>query len=701
LPQGGFTHREKPVLTPSFQRLVALCCGAVLLAGSAARAAVERVEILSRKPCGEICGRAPGTPPYEELRGRATIALDPNAVANARVTDLKLAPRDARGRVVFTTDFFVRRPVQPHADSTLLYDVNNRGEPIADAFDWAQAPSGGSFINISFLARHGFTVVSSAWAWDVTPGKGDGERLVFQPPIASDHGKTITGPVANEFVVEASAPEADFVGIKGRAYPWARADDPAAVLTARRRPEDPRVPLSRSAWHVLPAAEGAAPTRIALDGGFKPGVIYELTYLARDPYVVAAGPIAIRDLLSYLRSHPLEGAPAPRRVLLFGDSQTGRLIQQMLYEGFDLDEQGRLAFDGALAVVGGAGRGSFNTRFGYPTRAASLVLDRSYPTDIFPFATGPTRDLVSGATASMYDRAHAADGSAPKLFIVNKSTEFWGRAASLIQTTPDGAADAPQDPNARLYLLAGLQHFAGGQPERAPLTSCTVPTLELPYLRAMLVNLDDWVRAGTSPPPSADPGVANGQLVTLADYGRLFPKGVGLTPPSIVYVPQRMDFGPRYAGTGVIDKVPPTAGAPYAVRVPRPDADGSDVGGVRPVELRAPLGTFTGWNQMSDATGFGWALDRFQGSFAPFARTEAERRAAGDPRPSLEARYPTREAFVAAARKAAAEAVADRTLLAEDVDGVVGAQAGMYDRVMALTPGEQSCKYLWPPHAQT
>jgi hypothetical protein len=666
----------------------------ILLTGGVARAAVERVEILSRKPCAAACGSAPGAEPYEELRGRATFALDPDAPSNARITDLKNAPRDARGRVVFSTDFVVLRPL--HAtDSTLLYDVNNRGNPIAGSLDWAVDPSGKTFVNTGFLARHGFTIVSSAWAWDVTPEKGDDDALVFKPPVASDHGRPIVGRVANEFVVETAAPEASFVGIEGRAYPWLVPDDLTAVLTARRRPEDPRAPLPRGAWRIVPSTDGSAPTRVALDGGFKPGTIYELTYVARDPDVVAAGPVAIRDLLSWLRTHPLKGAPPPRRTLLFGFSQTGRLIQQMLYEGFDLDEQGKPVFDGALAVVAGAGRGSFNVRFGFPTRAANMVVDRDYPTDIFPFATGPTRDAFSGRTGALYERARAADGVAPKLFIVNKSTEFWGRAASLMETTPDGLADAPQDSNVRLYLLAGMQHFPGGARERAPRVNCTDPILELPYLRALLLNLDDWVR-GRAPPPSAYPSVAAGSLVPIADYDRLFPKGIGLTPPGAAYTPRRLDFGPRFMATGVISKVPPTAGATYGVRVPRPDADGTDVGGLRAVEIRAPLGTYAGWNRMADETGFGWALDRFQGSFQPFARTEAERRAAGDPRPSLEARYPTRDAFVAATRAAAVGAVADRTLLAEDVNGVVGGQTAFYDRIMAHAPGDLSCRYLEP-----
>jgi hypothetical protein len=56
----------------------------------------------------------------------------------------------------------------------------------------------------------------------------------------------------------------------------------------------------------------------------------------------------------------------------------------------------------------------------------------------------------------------------------------------------------------------------------------------------------------------------------------------------------------------------------------------------------------------------------FQGAFMPFAKTKAERMEAGDPRPSLEERYPTKEAYVAAVRKAIEALVAQRTLLPPD-----------------------------------
>ena len=129
--------------------------------------------------------------------------------------------------------------------------------------------------------------------------------------------------------------------------------------------------------------------------------------------------------------------------------------------------------------------------------------------------------------------------------------------------------------------------------------------------------------------------------------------------------------------------------------MPAPDADGNDRGGVRLIELEVPLGTHTGWNERDAETGFPWATARFDGSFQPFARTEAERRASGDPRPSLEARYPTRETFIRRLHAAAARQVAAGFLLPEDVDRAVAENLGLYDRILAHGPTDQACTYLY------
>ena len=90
------------------------------------------------------------------------------------------------------------------------------------------------------------------------------------------------------------------------------------------------------------------------------------------------------------------------------------------------------------------------------------------------------------------------------------------------------------------------------------------------------------------------------------------------------------------------------------------------------------------WSWQRRASGLA-ASDRivsFQGTFAPLPRTNAERAASGDPRPSVERLYGTREAFLARADAAARELVAARFLLDEDVAAARARMAATWDWTM-------------------
>ena len=292
------------------------------------------------------------------------------------------------------------------------------------------------------------------------------------------------------------------------------------------------------------------------------------------------------------------------------------------------------------------------------------------------------------------DRARAL-GAVPKLFYVNNSSEYWNRAASLIATDPAGERDLPPAPEARIYMIAGAQHYVGVLRERGIFANCVNTLNHYRVMRALLLALDDWVRDGTEPPPSTYPRIADGTLVTLAAQRGTFPRIANFRLPESNLRPPRLDLGARFETERVADQVPPVMGEPFVTLVPRPDADGNDQGGISPPELRVPLGTRTGFNTRNDAAGFPWATGRWDGSFLPFARTEAERQAAGDPRPSLEARYAGRGAFEAKVRSAAVATAGEGFLLAEDVDALVSEAGGLYDRIMAHDPADPSCRYLF------
>jgi hypothetical protein len=662
-----------------------------------AAARVERIELLSRQDF------APGIEfgdagAYEKLRGRAFFALDPNAAANAPVTDLKLAPRNTRGLVEFSAEFLVLRPRVPaRGNGTLLYEVNNRGNiailrQLHEA-SFSNDPATVADAGNGFLFRRGVTLVWSAWATDVAARPGD-NRLVLRAPVATKDGAPITGKVAYELIVDAPRASARFTGLLGTAYPFASDGDPDVVLTERDRREGERRPIARAAWSFVERSEGGAASEIALVGGFKPGRIYELVYTARDPIVAAAGMAGIRDLLSYLRNNPLAGTPAPQTNLIFGISQSGRLIQTMLLRGLHVDEDGRAVFDGAFIHVAGGGKGGFDYRFAMPTRHFSVLEDHIYPTDFFPFATVAARDSVTGAEGSILDRARAL-GAVPKLFYVNNSSEYWNRAASLIATDPDGERDLPPAPEARIYLIAGAQHYVGALPERGIFANCVNTLNHYRAMRALMLAFERWVRDGVEPPPSTYPRIADGTLVTVAAHGKAFPGIPDFRLPEGNLRPPRLDFGSRFETDRVAEQVPPRIGKPFATLVPKPDADGLDQGGITLPELLLPLGTRTGFNTRNEAAGFPGATGRWDGSFLPFARTEAERQASGDPRPSIEARYANRAAYEEKVRAVATDVVHRGFLLPQDVDALVSEAGGLYDRIMARDPADRSCGYLF------
>jgi hypothetical protein len=676
-------------------RLLFLTCGFAW--ASSAYSAVERVEITERQ---RVADGAPfgAAGSYEKIRGRAWFAVDPRAPANAAIADLGLAPRDARGLVTFSAEFLMLRPADAaRRNGTLLYEVNNRGN-IAMLAQLDEAPGGNDPLEASdfgnaFLLRQGFTMLWSAWTWDVAADPKD-RRLILKPPVATRDGKPITGKVAYEIIVNTPTHAAYFTGIQGLPYPFDREGAPDAALTTRERPEDERQAISRSLWSLVPLPEGGVPQQLSLSGNFQPGHLYELTYTARDPVVVGLGMVGIRDLLSYLQSHPLEGAPPPARTLIFGISQSGRLIQTMLLRGLHIDEAGTPVFGGAFVHVAGGGKGGFDYRFAMPTRHSSMLEDHGYPTDYFPFTTTTEHDPVTGAESSVLDEPRRL-GSVPKLFYVNDSSEYWNRSASLIHTDPEGKRDAQIAPEARIYLIAGAQHYVGRQRSRGIFTNCVNPLNHYRAMRALLLALDRWVRDGTEPPPSTYPRIADGTLVTVSVYKGAFPKIAGVTLPENNLRPPRLDLGPRFATEHIADIVPPRAGQPFETLVPKANDDGLDQGGIELPEMLAPLGTRTGFNTRNEATGFSEATGRWDGSFIPFSRTDAERRAAGDPRPSIQARYSDRGDYEHKVLVAAHRVVTGGFLRAEDVDPLVTEAGGLFDRIMAHDPADRSCDYLF------
>ena len=196
--------------------------------------------------------------------------------------------------------------------------------------------------------------------------------------------------------------------------------------------------IPRRRWHFVDQGT------VALDGGFEPGRIYDVVYRTSNPRVLGFGLSGARDLISFLKYDTSADNPAPglRYAIGWGVSQSGRYLRHFLYQGFNQDEQGRKVFDGMFDQVGGAGRGSFNHRFGQASRDALQHFNILFPVDLFPFTDGPETDPESGATDSLLARAERT-GTAPKIFHLLTNSEYFNRAGSLVHTDVAGTRDVP------------------------------------------------------------------------------------------------------------------------------------------------------------------------------------------------------------------------------------------------------------------
>ncbi len=633
-------------------------------------ARVLHVEVASRTTVldGKLFGDAGA---YERITGRVYFSVPVANAHNVHIVDLGNAVNLKKGEVEFSSDFVAVRPKDVSlSNGSVLLEVPNRGNArilaLVDGGDEDLAHDAGD----AWLLRNGYTIVSLGWQWDA---QGPG-ALRFFAPVAKENRKTITGLLRGDLMPSKMLPEIPLGHLMeghlgGVEYPVAALNDPRNVLTVRDSRDGERTLIPRAEWQFAHTVNGKlvpADRYIHLNGGFQPGKIYEYVYVVANPVVAGGGFAAIRDFASYAKHDPGAITPA-QRVYGEGISQNGRFLRDFLYQGFNADEEGRMALDGVLAHVAGAGRGSFNYRFAQPSRDAQPTSSIFFPTDIFPFTDEPEEDPVTGETAGLLDRA-TADKVVPRVFFSNTAYEYWGRAAALIHVSADGKEDAPISDRVRIYHFAGLQHFSVPFPPEMGTGDLLgqQPQSPLPvryFWRAMIANMDAWVRSDTLPPPSNYPKIADQNLVPLSEYA--FPKIPGVNLPHEANQAYRLDFGPNWQ-EGILSIQPPKVGPAFPVLVPQVDADGNERDGVRLPQITVPLATYAGWNLRDPSIGAPDQRVAFEASYLPFPKTVEDRQKTGDPRRSIAERYADREDYLTRYKAAVDNLVQQRWILPED-----------------------------------
>jgi hypothetical protein len=352
-----------------------------------------------------------------------------------------------------------------------------------------------------------------------------------------------------------------------------------------------------------------------------------------------------------------------------GNSQSGRFAKAFLNLGFNEDLSGRIVWDGLNPRIAGM-LGSFNTRFAQPGDIAELY---------DPGSEGPLwwSDYTDRArNRPAWGLLHRCDATrtCPKITETYGGPEVWYSRGSVGIAGTAGTEDLPLPDNVRRYYHPGTPHGGGPGGFRlgtaaGPEVFANNPNPQQPTDRALYVALVDWVVRGTPPPPSAYPRVSDGTLVAATSAAMGWPAIPNAPRPDGVVNPVLdYDYGPQYRyndSSGVITLVPPRVRGVIPTLVPKVDADGNEIAGVKSLLLRMPLGTYTGWNPTPSGPLKGRQRS-LAGGYIPFAKTRAERIASGDPRLSIEERYASLSSYYAAAARHAEDLVKQRLLLPED-----------------------------------
>ena len=666
-----------------FLILAAVTLNPTLTAARVARVVVDRRETI-------LNGRTFGaTGPYEKIVGKISFSFDPTNPKNTRIVDLNKAPRNADGLVEARANFMVLRPKNPvRGGGTALLEVSNRGGkavlPYFNGGTRTRDPRLEAHFGDGFLMRLGLTIIWVGWQHDVPPRKC---LLRLHVPMAREENRPIQGLVRSDWTVDRPTKTLALGHRNHIAYPVSDPNHADNVLTVRDGRLTPRRTVPRHEWRFAREENGRvveSRTTIYKESSFEAGKIYELVYRAQDPKVVGLGLAAVRDMMSYAKYDPAGLFPVKNGIAI-GISQSGRFLRQFLYQGFNTDEHGRKVFDGLIIHTAGAGRGSFNHRFAQPSRDAHRYSSFFYPTDIFPFTSRTQTDPETGLKTGLFTHMDNWD-HLPKIFYTNTGYEYWGRAASLIHTTTDGARDIEPYPNERMYHLASGQHFVGRFPPDSKLPGSRAyhgnPLNFLYAMRALLARMVAWVQDDTEPPPSAYPRIDAGTLVPIAQLK--FPTLRGVTFPQVAHEAYRVNYGPRWH-QGLIDRQPPVLGKPFPVLVPQVNTFGNELGGVQSLETLSPLATYTPW---SLRTGFPGATDElmdFLGTYIPLPKTEPERRQTGDPRPSIESLYTDKKDYLGSVDRAARSLVEQGFLLPEDVPSVLTRAGQHWDWIFRLS----------------
>ena len=639
-----------------FLRVALACVLVAAFAAVPAHARVKKVQI-SAKESPTFGGYSwQGVGQYEKIVGKAFGELDPKDPKNAIIVDLQLAPKNANGKVEYSFDFYLLKPIDlSKGNHKMIYEPPNRGRKTITALNrgvGGQDPGSvkdEALLANSFLMPQGYSISFSGWDASAGTSSADFNTTITLPVARNADGSPITGP-GYEYIVNSQASYE-------LTYAAATLDQSKATLTHRVRLNDMPETVPASGWQYN--ADGTSIGLLPAGTAFVKNDIYEFSYTAKDPTVNGIGFAAVRDWNAWLRyeSKDDSGTPNPlagdiTRIYTEVSSQPGRLLNDFRYLGFNQAENGKQVFDGMMQWIAAGDGISMNYRWSQPGRTERNRQDHLYVEGRFPFANVMSKDPITGQTDSRYAKCELSH-TCPYAMEIFSGNEYWVKAASLMTTDPTGTKDLPDSPFTRIYFMSSMQHGTGRDTVKGVCQQFQNPLDSQAVQRALFTAMDKWVTAGTQPPPSQYPKLADGTLVKPEQSSTGFPQIPGVSYTGFKTTRYLLNYGPNFYKTGIPTVNPPVFTAPYQDNpangpiypsfVPKTDKDGNDVAGVRLPEVQVPLATYTGWGLRAGPQ----SPDGCEGSgqYIPFAKTKADRIASGDPRLSVEERYGNMETY--------------------------------------------------------
>ena len=663
-----------------------------------ARASVKKIQITAKESPTFGGYSWPGVGQYEKIAGKAFGELDPKDPKNAVLVDLQLASRNARGKVEYSFDFYILKPIDlSKGNHKMLYEPPNRGRKTIGALNRGVggndpgSVTDASLLANSFLMPQGYSISFSGWDMSAGQETANLNTTITLPIARNPDGSSITGP-SYEYIVGAGASYE-------LTYPAATLDWSKATLTHRVHLNDMPQIVPASGWQYV--ADGSAIALLPAGTPFVANDIYEFSYTAKDPTINGVGFAAVRDWNAWLRYETRDDAGAVNplagditRIYTEVQSQPGRFLNDFRYLGFNQAENGKQVFDGMMQWIAAGDGISMNYRWAQPGRTERNRQDHLFVEGRFPFANVVTADPVTGRTDSRYAKCSATH-TCPFAMEIFSANEYWVKAASLMTTNPAGAKDLADSPFTRIYFMSSMQHGTGNGALMGNCQQLLNPLDSQAVQRALFTALDKWVTAGTLPPSSQVPKLSDGTLVKPDQASTRFPHIPGVTYTGFKTTRYLLNYGPDFYKTGIPTINPPVFTAPYQDNplngpiypsfVPLTDEDGNDVAGIRLPEVQVPLATYTGWALRSGPQNNDGC--EASGQYIPFPKTRADRLASGDPRMSIEERYGNIETYSSLLQNAINSLVRSGFLLPVDADAAMSKNVNNVVR-NSLLPGK-------------